>query len=73
MLPAGGRHVIDNRSFRTGLTIGADVTQTLSRRMRLFVPVRVTLFRGDVPQHWAGEYDIQIGAGVRFGVFRRVS
>lgn len=72
LLPVGGRHVIDNRPMRTGVTFGADVGQTLGRRMRLYLPVRVTLLTGGAPDHWAGAHDFQLGAGLKVGVFRSV-
>jgi glyoxylase-like metal-dependent hydrolase (beta-lactamase superfamily II) len=72
LLPAGGRHVIESRSLRNGVTFGAGVTQTVSRRMRLYVPVRVTMFMGNASEHWAGTHDVHVGAGLRIDVFRKV-
>lgn len=72
LLPAGGRHLIEHRRRRTGVTFGADIEQTLGRRMRLYLPVRVTLFNGDAPDHWAGAQDFQLGAGLKIGVSRAV-
>lgn len=72
LLPLGGRHVIADRSVRLGVTIGADLTQAIGRGTRLYVPLRATWFTNDPYDHWPGGFDLQVGAGVRFGLLRHV-
>lgn len=73
LLPAGGRHLIEERSLRYGVTVGADLTQAVSRGVRLYLPVRFTRFSGDASPHWPGTWDVQMGVGFRFGLVRQVN
>ncbi len=74
LLPTGGIHPIDQRSFRLGATVGLDLERALGRGVTIRLPVRITrMLPGKAAAYTDSTLDLQAGIELTFRLFHRVS
>ena len=72
--PVGGRRPVASRDHQYGVTVGADMTVPIGRKIALLVPLRLTRNATWFDRNGIGvePYDVQVGVGLTMRVSSRV-
>jgi glyoxylase-like metal-dependent hydrolase (beta-lactamase superfamily II) len=72
LVPTGGRHLLEARANRYGVSGGVDLSQHIGRGVRVVLPLRLTRAFGDGHEYWPDRVDVQAGVGISVRVLRSV-
>ena len=70
LAPFAGRHPIESRDARSGVTGGIDLT--VGRRLGLVFPLRFNYALGDAATTWPSRMDAQAGVAIKLRLYRTI-